>query len=316
MSIDGASGETAERTMPIRLRIDLSYDGTEFFGWAVQPGLRTVQGELERAISTVVGDGPYLQGNAGSAQVRLTVAGRTDAGVHARGQVAHIDLSASQLDRWNGRNGDNPSSRARRVNGVLARQKGERSQPGSVASPDLIVRSVAIAPSGFDARFSAIARRYRYRLVETLVRCDALRARDTAIAHQNLDDGALERMRVAADELLGLNDFAAFCKARDGATTVRELQQLQVSRDDTGVINFDIQADAFCHSMVRSVVGALVAVGAGRLSFQELAAIRHEKMRSSRFAVMPAHGLCLEEILYPPEDELATRAEQTRARRT
>lgn len=315
-----ASGVSDSRG--IRLRIDLAYDGTDFSGWAVQPGLRTVQGELERAIATVVGVREARPQAGGEAiQVpkdvpRLTVAGRTDAGVHARGQVAHVEVTPQQLERWNGRQGDDAMSRARRVNGLLARQRVAetcRGEPqGHGATPDIVVHRVTIAPVGFEARFSAVARRYTYRLADTVQAMDPLRARDTATSARPL---AIEEMQRAADDLLGLHDFASFCKARDEATTIRELQRLEISRDSHGVVMFDIQADAFCHSMVRSLVGALVAVGQGRFGVDEVSVIRHERQRSSRFAVMPAHGLCLEEILYPPDTELASRAEQTRARR-
>ncbi|RZT66038.1 tRNA pseudouridine(38-40) synthase TruA [Leucobacter luti] len=289
-----------------RLRLDLAYDGTEFSGWAVQPGLRTVQGELEAALGVLLRAG----------DPRLTVGGRTDAGVHARGQVAHLDVTAAQLDKWTGRVGDGTASasgaargaadelaavRARRLNGVLKR-----------SAPDIAVHGVREVPAEFDARFSALRRRYEYRLRDGAARRDPLAARFTADVAHPLDLGAMQR---AADELLGLNDFTTFCKAREGATAVRELLCFEWRVTEDGAYAARIEADAFCHSMVRAIVGAVVAVGSGRIAQSELVALRDARARSSRFTVMPAHGLSLEEIAYPADADLAARAAQTRARR-
>lgn len=281
----------------IRLRFDLSYDGTDFSGWAVQPGLRTVQGELERAIAVL------LRTDA----VRLTVAGRTDAGVHARGQVAHLDVTPEQFAKWQGRGSAagteraDAELRARRLNGVLGR-----------SAPDAVVHSVRAVPDAFDARFSALRRRYEYRLRDQSSRRDPLTARFTADVPRRLDVAAMQR---ASDELLGLQDFTTFCKAREGATAVRELLRFDWRIADDGAIVAAIEADAFCHSMVRALVGAAVAVGSGRIDEAEVPVLRDARARTSRFTVMPAHGLSLEEIAYPADDELAARAEQTRARR-
>lgn len=304
-----------------RLRLDLGYDGTDFSGWAAQPGLRTVQGELEAAL------GVLLRTDA----VRLTVGGRTDAGVHARGQVAHVDVDATQLAQWTGRAGGvagaeeadpappsgaprgseaSPAEpgaalrnhlRARKLNGVLKRQ-----------APDIAVHSARPVPAAFDARFSALRRRYEYRLRPSTSRRDPLTARFTADVAHPLD---LSAMQHAADELLGLNDFTTFCKAREGATAVRDLLCFEWRTTEDGALAARIEADAFCHSMVRAIVGAVVAVGSGRLSLGELAELRDARARSSRFTVMPAHGLSLEEIRYPEDAALSARAEQTRARR-
>lgn len=281
----------------IRLRFDLSYDGTDFSGWAVQPGLRTVQGELEQAIAVL------LRTDA----VRLTVAGRTDAGVHARGQVAHLDVTPEQYAKWQGRGSvagteqADAELRARRLNGVLGR-----------SAPDAVVHSVRAVPDAFDARFSALRRRYEYRLRDQSSRRDPLTARFTADVPRRLDVAAMQR---ASDELLGLQDFTTFCKAREGATAVRELLRFDWRIADDGAIVAAIEADAFCHSMVRALVGAAVAVGSGRIDEAEVPVLRDARARTSRFTVMPAHGLSLEEIAYPADDELAARAEQTRARR-
>ncbi|MFC5337813.1 tRNA pseudouridine(38-40) synthase TruA [Leucobacter denitrificans] len=282
-----------------RLRLDLAYDGTDFSGWAVQPGLRTVQGEIETALETL------LRAEPGG--VRLTVGGRTDAGVHARGQVAHIDVTHDQFAKWGG------SQRAggavqtfdqlmtRRLNGVLAR-----------SAPDIAIHSVNEVPAEFDARFGALRRRYEYRVRSARARRDPLTARFTAEVPRELD---LELMQEVSQQLLGLQDFATFCKAREGATSVRELLVFDWRETDDEAYAARIEADAFCHSMVRALVGSVVAVGHGRIDSDELIELRDARSRTSRFTVMPAHGLSLEEIVYPDASELAARAEQTRARR-
>lgn len=266
----------------MRVRLDLAYDGTEFHGWATQPGLRTVQGELETAIAHLLGE-----------QATLTVGGRTDAGVHARGQVAHLDVAESGAARIT----------ARRVNGILRRQ----------GASDIAVHSIRAVPEAFDARFGAVSRRYEYRLCHRRSRRDPLRARFTAEVQTELD---LLAMQQASEELIGLRDFSTFCKAREGATAVRELLRFSWRVSSDGSYVADIEADAFCHSMVRALVGAVVAVGSARISLACLRQLRDARQRTSRFAVMPAHGLSLEEIRYPADADLAARAEQTRARRS
>lgn len=288
-----------------RLRLDLAYDGTNFSGWASQPGRRAVQSEIESAIAVLLRVDP--------SEVRLTVAGRTDAGVHARGQVAHLDVSDEQLQKWSGSQrraratqGDaqerGPEAlMARRLNGVLAR-----------SASDIVIHSVREAPTGFDARFSALRRRYEYRLRPENARRDPLTSRFTADVPRVLDLSLMQR--VSAD-LLGLQDFTTFCKAREGSTAVRELLAFEWRETEDGAYAARIEADAFCHSMVRALVGSVVAVGQGRIEQGELLELRDARQRTSRFTVMPAHGLSLEEITYPVDDELAARAEQTRARR-
>lgn len=281
----------------VRLRLDLAYDGTDFSGWASQPGLRTVQGELEAALRMMLR----------SDRARLTVGGRTDAGVHARGQVAHLDVTADELHKWSGTRGE-PSAtldiehvRARKLNGVLKRH-----------ARDISIHSVRVVPSAFDARFSAMRRRYEYRLRDEGARRDPLTSRFTADVPRHLDLNAMQR---ASDDLLGLNDFTSFCKAREGATAVRDLLCFEWRVTEDGAYSARIEADAFCHSMVRALVGAVVGVGAGRIGEEELRELRRARLRTSRFTVMPAQGLSLEEISYPADDELAARAELTRARR-
>ena len=277
-----------------RLRLDVSYDGTDFSGWSKQPGLRTVEGTLNDALET-------LFSRSGSVPT-LTVAGRTDAGVHALGQVVHLDLTDVQLASLRGRSGrDSPAeSLARRINGIAGLQS------------DVFVERSSIAPPGFDARFSAIWRRYEYRVADAAAPRNPLLRNHTVWFPAELD---IEAMNTAASSLTGLHDFASYCKPREGATTIRTLQQFTWSREPDGVLVARLQADAFCHSMVRALVGATVAVGQGKLSAGDVVALREAAERTSAFKVMPARGLALVEVGYPEVDELAIRAAQTRARR-
>jgi tRNA pseudouridine38-40 synthase len=309
-SAEAAGGEQEAVTLPedrlTRIRLDIAYDGTDFHGWTKQPGLRTVQGELESALSTVFSrHGP---------PPLLTVAGRTDAGVHALGQVAHLDLTREQLASLNRENrarrtphrgapvaaGGDPGVLARRLNGIAG------------LDTDVYVSRSAEAPDGFDARFSAVWRRYEYRIADTLAPRNPIERRNTLWYPAPLD---LERMQDAAGALLGLHDWAAFCKAREGATTVRALQEFSWERQPDGVLLARVKADAFCHSMVRSLVGATIAVGVGHVAPTRLVGIRRELARTSEFKVVPAKGLTLVEVGYPPDTELAARTLQTRARR-
>lgn len=276
---------------PLRLRLDLAYDGTAFSGWAAQPGRRTVEEELTRALTTVL---------RAPEPVRLTVAGRTDAGVHARGQVAHADVDPAAWRALPGRSDRPPALAAvTRLAGVLP--------------PDVVVHAVRPAPAGFDARFAATSRRYLYRLCDRPSELDPLRRFDTVVTKSALDATAMD---AAARELLGLRDFAAFCKRREGATTVRTLVEYSWRRLDDGVLAATVVADAFCHSMVRALVGAVVPVGEGRRPVGWPAEVLAAAVRDPAVAVMPAHGLSLEEVRYPPDDELAARVRQARAVRT
>jgi tRNA pseudouridine38-40 synthase len=240
----------------------------------VQPGLRTVCGVLTEALSTVLRE-----------PVTLTVAGRTDAGVHAAGQVAHADLSAD-LD---------PDRLVRRLARLLP--------------PDVRVRAVTAVPEAFDARFSALRRHYRYRIATAAHGAEPLRARDTLSWPHPLD---LDAVNAASEGLLGEHDFAAFCKRREGATTVRALQRLSWARAGDGVVEAAVSADAFCHSMVRSLVGALLDVGRGRRAVAWPAGLLTRGERASEVPVAPAHGLVLVAVDYPPDAELAARASATR----
>jgi tRNA pseudouridine38-40 synthase len=276
---------------PLRVRLDLAYDGTGFSGWAAQPGLRTVEGELSQALTRVL---------RASEPVRLTVAGRTDAGVHARGQVAHADVDPQAWAALPGR-----SERPPEVAAVV--------RLAGVLPPDVVVRSVRPAPEGFDARFSAVRRRYLYRLCDHPASLDPLRRTDTVVVKDALDATA---MHEAAQRLLGLRDFAAFCKRREGATTVRTLLDYGWTRAADGVLEATVVADAFCHSMVRSLVGAVLPVGQGRRPAGWPAQALAAGVRDPGVVVMPPHGLSLEEVVYPPDDQLAERAQAARAVRT
>lgn len=271
---------------PVRLRLDLAYDGTDFSGWASQPGRRTVQGVLEGTLATIARE-----------PVVLTVAGRTDAGVHADAQVAHADVARASALLTDG----TPSST------LIARLA--RRLP-----PDVRVRAVTPAPPGFDARFSALRRHYAYRVTTAPFGAEPLRARDTLRQPRAVD---LDAMNAAGAGLLGEHDFAAFCRPRAGATTVRELQHLRWSPVDgePDVIVARLSADAFCHSMVRSVVGALLVVGEGRRPVDWPASLLAERARSSSVPVVAAHGLRLTGVDYPCDADLAARAATTRRRR-
>jgi tRNA pseudouridine38-40 synthase len=189
----------------------------------------------------------------------------------------------------------------RRVSGILG-----------ASGSDVVVTGAAIAPAGFDARFSAVWRRYEYRIADATAALDPLARNRTVWFPRALDAAAMD---AAARSLVGLHDFAAFCKPRPEATTIRTLQAYRWTRRDDGVLVAELQADAFCHSMVRALVGACTAVGEGRIGVDEPAALLAAAERTSAFKVMPAKGLVLTEVGYPADDELAARAEQTRARR-
>lgn len=265
----------------MRWRLDIAYDGTGFSGWATQRGRRTVQGELEDWLPRVLRlDSP----------VSLVCAGRTDAGVHARGQVAHVDLPEQAIE-------DDGRTVTRRLDRALHN--------------DLVVRRISAAPPGFDARFSAIWRRYVYRLSDASMPPDPLRRHDVTRIGEVIDVDALN---AGVPALLGLRDFAAFCRQREGASTIRTLLDLHAERRPE-MIEITVRADAFCHSMVRSLVGALVAVGSGRRDLDWLAEVTALGVREPAVKVMPPHGLTLEDVGYPPVDQLAVRAEQARNRR-
>ncbi|WP_028646489.1 tRNA pseudouridine(38-40) synthase TruA [Nocardiopsis sp. CNT312] len=262
----------------VRLRLDLSYDGTDFSGWATQPGRRTVQGELEAALARVLR----------LPEASLTCAGRTDAGVHARGQVAQADIPRPVWEAEGER-------LLRRLAGVLPK--------------DVRVRAVRPAPPGFDARFSPLYRRYVYRVSDAPYGVDPLLRRYVLWHRRPLDEA---RMNAAAALLTGEHDFAAFCKRREGATTIRELLRLEWGRVDGALLEGTVQADAFCHNMVRALVGALLAVGDGSRDVSWPREVLGAGVRDSSVHVVGPQGLSLEEVRYPADAELAGRATATR----
>ncbi|MDY0910368.1 tRNA pseudouridine synthase A [Microbacterium sp. CFBP9034] len=280
----------------MRIRLDIAYDGTHFRGWARQPGLRTVQETVEGALGRVLGGEP-----------RLVVAGRTDAGVHATGQVAHIDLDDAQRERLLGRRPRAGAPDADPVSVLAARLTGTLG-----AYSDVVVTRSAVAPEGFDARFSAVWRRYEYRVADAVSGYDPLERHRTTTVRGALDEGTMD---AAARALIGLHDFAAYCKPREGSTTIRTLLEFDWHRDHGGVLIANVKADAFCHSMVRALVGGCVAAGDGRLDVEDVVEIRDSRERVPEIKVLAARGLTLQEVGYPADGLLALRAEQTRARR-
>lgn len=264
----------------IRLRLDVSYDGTDFSGWAPQPTRRTVAGVLMQTLDLVLGAGTTTG---------LTVAGRTDAGVHATGQVCHLDLPVGVWREHEGR-------LLRRLARLLP--------------PDVRVRAMTEVPADFDARFSATFRRYEYRVTDAPWGAEPLRRRDTLAWPKPLDLAALN---AAAAGLVGEHDFAAYCRRKENATTLREVTRLDWRRDPDGILVATVQADAFCQNMVRSLVGAMLVAGDGRRPVQWPAGLLTRRERSSEVTVAPAHGLALVAVGYPADPaEYARRADLTR----
>lgn len=276
------------------MRLDLSYDGTDFKGWAKQPGLRTVQGLVEDALAK--------QPPGREVPKSVVVAGRTDTGVHATGQVLHFDVVPLDPEA--------PGRLAVDSSGIpdLTRMVHRWNR---ILPPDVRVLGARVVPPEFDARFSALRRHYRYQVSDAPWGADPLRRKDTLAWNRPLDVDALNE---ASRELLGLNDFAAYCKPREGATTIRELQRFTWTRVEDNLIVADVSADAFCHSMVRSLVGTLLMTGDGRRAESHPAYLLAAQTRTT--AVAPPHGLTLRAIDYPANEDLATRKTQTRATRT
>ncbi len=272
----------------VRYRLDLGYDGTNFNGWAKQDGLRTVAGHLLEVLTIIYGED--------SDDFGMRVAGRTDAGVHATAQVVHIDLTPKQLKR-------------------LGRAVGMVGKLNDLLDPDVRVYSAQVAPSGFDARFSATHRRYRYRIADGLAQKNPLKGNHTLWINHDLD---LDAMINASHEFLGLQDFLAFCRPRDFGTTIRELRDISVRRNplEENVIEIELMADAFAHNMVRSIVGGLKAVGEGKATRADIRAALDAKKRAGAYKVQPAHGLTLIEIGYPADSELANQASITKNTRS
>ncbi|MGW1027073.1 tRNA pseudouridine(38-40) synthase TruA [Streptomyces sp. NPDC002577] len=264
----------------VRIRLDVSYDGSDFHGWAKQAGgKRTVQGEIEDALRTVTRSGETYE---------LTVAGRTDAGVHARGQVAHVDLPREVWAEQSGK-------LLKRLAGRLPR--------------DVRVWALREAPSGFNARFAALWRRYVYRVTDNPGGVDPL-LRNHVLWHDWPLDVVV--MDAAAKSLVGEHDFAAYAKKREGASTVREIFDFGVRRGADGIVEIEVRADAFCHNQVRSMVGALLFVGDGHRGVEWPRKVLDAGVRDSAVHVVRAHGLTLEEVAYPADELLMERQRQAR----
>ncbi len=271
----------------VRLRLDIAYDGTEFAGWAAQAGQRTVAGVLDDALSTVF-----------RVPVVTRAAGRTDTGVHATGQVAHVDVPVDALPHAYPRTTRAGEAEFRPLVQRLAR----------FLPHDVRVLDIGRAAPGFDARFSALRRHYAYRLSTAPYGVEPQEARFVTPWPRPLD---VDAMAAASRELLGLHDFAAFCRHREGATTIRDLQRLDWSSDGDR-ITVHVTADAFCWAMVRSMVGALLAVGEHRREPAWCATLLKSTSRSSDFAAAPPQGLTLVGVDYPSDDELEARTKVTR----
>ena len=263
----------------VRLRLDISYEGTELSGWARQDGQRTAQRLDEEGlrIALRLDETPTV-----------VCAGRTDAGVHARGQVVHVDV---------------PREKWLAVDAVAYRMRG-------IMPPDVVVHSAVEAKPGFDARFSADRRRYVYRISDR-DGVDPLMRRFVLDHGHALDVDAMNR---ASKPLLGLHDFAAYCRKNEGRTTVRTLLEFEWSRQDS-IVSASVSADAFCHSMVRSLVGALLPVGDGRRPESFPVEVLEGRERVPEVNVVLPHGLCLEEVIYVADDQLGQQSALARRRR-
>lgn len=270
----------------LRLRLDIAYDGTDFHGWARQQGgLRTVQQTIEDALTLVL-----------RTEAHLTVAGRTDAGVHASGQVAHVDVPAVALDQRS----------IERDPGRLVRRLAK------LLPEDVRVFAVAEAPPAFDARFSALTRSYVYRVTTHPAGALPTRARDTAVWPKPVD---LQAVQACADALVGLNNFAAFCRPKEHATTIRDVHSFAWSEVEPQLFEARITADAFCWNMVRALTATCLAVGEGRRAPEWPRELLRRDARAPEVPLAPARGLTLVEVAYPRDDALAARAEETRAMR-
>lgn len=279
----------------IRLRLDLAYRGAPFHGWARQPGLLTVQGCLEEALSLITRQ-PVL----------LTVAGRTDAGVHARGQVAHLDVPK---EFWLSVSRGREESDQIRGERLRARLEG---LAGRGLNGALALKQVTVVAADFDARFSALSRTYRYLI------CDDPRAQDPCRLDIARTSSPLEeeKMQVAAQALCGEHDFLPFAKPREGATTVRTLHSFKVSRPYPGMVQAMIRADAFCHSQVRFMMGALIEIGRGKYQTDWIGELLAAGVRDQRVPLADGRGLTLWEVAYPPADQYALQAQKAKVVRT
>lgn len=247
----------------LRLKIDLAYDGTNYSGWAKQPNLRTVQEEFETALSTIT-----------QYKVETIVAGRTDAGVHATGQVIHVDVPETiNLDEL-----------AFKLNRML--------------DEDIRINNVTVITEAFHARFSATRRHYTYKIIDGNKAVPPLNRFDITPWYRTLD---VDLLNAASALLIGEHDFAAYCKFREGSTTLRNLVRFDWVRDSQGLLIAELAADSFCYSMVRNLVGAAVCVAEGRFGTDWIAATLENRERISDSLVFPSRGLTLRQIDYPQE---------------
>jgi len=265
-----------------RLRLDIAYDGTHFFGWATQPGHRTLQDLVEEAISRI-----------SQTDIASIVAGRTDAGVHATGQVIHVDVPDAMFER--------------ELTYLDLRYKLNR-----ILDDDVRIMKITDAPEGFHARFSALRRHYTYKILDNNEVIAPLSRHDVASWYRPLE---ADRMNEASRLLLGHHDFAAFCKFKVGGTTIRTLEKYEWHRSDEGLLVADVVADAFCYSMVRNLVGAVVCVADGRQDPAWISQLLANKERVSDSLVFPARGLTLYQVDYPSNDQLLERAKITVSKR-
>lgn len=293
----------------MRIRLDFAYDGSDFYGWAKQPTLRTVQGELESALHKVL---RVPEGDE-SEPLRLTVAGRTDTGVHAAHQVCHLDVSESVLENCIGHMScDSLSALEYRLRHVLP--------------ADIAIHKVSEAPECFDARFSALERTYVYRIIDNsgFAFVDP-RMRGFVLKIDYALD--VDAMNQAAQMMVGLHDFGSFARPNPGGTTIREVKKAYWERIgqctsehlvpplEQGLLEFTIVADAFAHNMVRSLVNASVQIGMGKRTLDWFNEKIHNPIREGSTGPIAPHGLTLENVAYPPDDELGVRADAIRARR-
>ncbi|MFA5919305.1 MAG: tRNA pseudouridine(38-40) synthase TruA [Candidatus Nanopelagicaceae bacterium] len=270
----------------LRLRLDIAYDGTDFSGWSKQPERRTVQSEVESALQKLT-----------RVSVETIVAGRTDAGVHASGQVVHVDIPDLEIGPFSKKDDWNIDELPYRLNRIL--------------DEDVRIMSASIAPVGFHARFSALRRYYQYKIIDNNRPILPMRRFDVAPWYRPLD---VDVMNQASALLVGENDFAAFCKFRQGGTTIRTLERFAWVRSEEG-LKAEIVADAFCYSMVRNLVGAVVCVADGRFPAEWIREVLDNRKRVSDSLVFPSRGLTLVHVDYPPEDQLLARIEETLRRR-
>jgi tRNA pseudouridine38-40 synthase len=258
----------------IRIRGKISYDGKDFSGWGMQPDRRTVQGELENAISTLLRVD----------RVIVQCAGRTDAGVHATAQVIHFDIAEKDAMEM--------KDLTYKINAILPE--------------DISIQELEVTTPDFDARFAALSRGYEY-LIYQGHRNPLLRDR----AHRSYLPLNVQAMNDASKSLIGLHDFSAFCKKREGATTIRTLMKFDWTESPDGLIKVELEADAFCYSMVRGLIGAVLAIGEGKFDKAWLENYLAGKEREAHVFAAPALGLTLVDVKYPAPAEYAKRIAET-----